>query len=134
MWHAAIYPMHALASGHPPLSPTLSLAAPSTEFTVQSDWNEDKLSQIATEVETMRSIEHPNVLTCLGSQHDQEKQVIYIFLEYMPLGSIQVPLPHEPDPHPSDTLAHRHAFNGRTMARVSRWRRRGAIRRTSSWR
>jgi len=66
-----------------------------TEFHIQSDMNEVKLSQIATEVETMRSIEHPNVLACLGSQHDKEAKVIYVFLEYMPLGSIQTKLQRE---------------------------------------
>jgi len=47
-----------------------------------------QLSAIASEVKTMRSVHHPNVVACLGAQYVEKDSLINLFLEFAPGGSI----------------------------------------------
>jgi len=58
------------------------------QFSIIGTPEPTKLQTIAAEVDTMLSIKHPNVLTCVGSQHDASNNVINIFLELVDHGSI----------------------------------------------
>jgi len=65
------------------------------EFRMEGDITKQKLRIVAEEAETMQSIEHPNIVQCLGSQHDLELGVVYVFLELVEHGSIATMLQRE---------------------------------------
>lgn len=58
---------------------------------VFSNGSEDReeLERIQEEIELLRTLQHPNIVTYLGTDVDDEKQTLYIFTEWVPGGSIQ---------------------------------------------
>ena len=42
------------------------------------------------EIELLRSLHHPNIVTYLGTDVLDDEQTLYIFTEWVPGGSIQV--------------------------------------------
>lgn len=49
----------------------------------------EELAQMQEEIELLRSLKHPNVVTYLGTDVSNDSQVLYIFTEWVPGGSIQ---------------------------------------------
>lgn len=50
----------------------------------------DELAQMQEEIELLRSLHHPNIVTYLGTDVCDDNQTLYIFTEWVPGGSIQV--------------------------------------------
>mmetsp|Transcript_28195 Transcript_28195/g.87253 ORF Transcript_28195/g.87253 Transcript_28195/m.87253 type:complete len:80 (-) Transcript_28195:1895-2134(-) len=49
----------------------------------------EELTQMQEEIELLRSLQHPNIVTYLGTDVCNDKRMLYIFTEWVPGGSIQ---------------------------------------------
>jgi serine/threonine protein kinase len=59
------------------------------EMAFSNEQELEELAQMQEEIELLRSLQHPNIVTYLGTDICDENKLLYIFTEWVPGGSIQ---------------------------------------------